>query len=282
MSEATTHVKLSEFLAEAPSGTAREISDLAHMEPEYGYNQLYTPDLSLHCNSCGGTRIFRHVEQRSDGRSTPIGTRGSNYFLLYKCSNCTREHKHYAIRANLSADRGTSGAAYKFGEFPPFGPYIPPKLLALLGESADEFKKGYRNETDGYGVGAFTYYRRVVVAQKNKILGEILKVAERTNASDTVKETLNAALRETQFSKSLKIAKGADLGSLYVDGHNPLTALHSALSDGMHDLNEEECLAIAHQVRIVLAHLAERLSQMLSDSSELSKAITGLINRHKE
>jgi hypothetical protein len=65
--------------------------------------------------------------------------------------------------------------------------------------------------------------------------------------------------------------------SLLINGHNPLTLLHSALSKGLHAKTDEECLELAHDVRIVLTELAERLGQALKDEAELNTAVSRLI-----
>ena len=51
---------------------------------------------------------------------------------------------------------GTVGAL-KFGEFPAFGPPVPPRVLSLIGPDKDLFLKGRRSEIQGLGVGAFAY-----------------------------------------------------------------------------------------------------------------------------
>ena len=93
---------------------------------------------------------------------------------------------------------------------------------------------------------------------------------------------LEAAKSETQFSKALASVKDAMPQSLLINGHNPLTLLHSALSDGLHDKSDEHCLEIASGVRIVLAELSERLSQALKDEAELKKALSRIMGDKKE
>jgi hypothetical protein len=66
--------------------------------------------------------------------------------------------------------------------------------------------------------------------------------------------------------------------ALLINGHNPLTLLHSALSDGLHDQTDEHCLEIASSVRVVLGELSERLSQALKDEAELNNALSKLMN----
>ena len=55
--------------------------------------------------------------------------------------------------------------------------------------------------------------------------------------------------------------------------------LHSALSEGVHALTDAECLELAHDVRIVLGELADRLVQVLKDEAKLGDAVNRLTQR---
>lgn len=139
------------------------------------------------------------------------------------------------------------------------------------------FLRGRRCETQGLGVGAFSYYRRVVEHQRNRIIEEIIKVAKLVNAPQPTIAHLTDALAETQFSKSVALVKDAIPQSLLLKGHNPLTLLHEALSAGLHEESDARCLELAQAVRVVLAELSERLSQALKDEAELGEALSQLM-----
>ena len=93
-------------------------------------------------------------------------------------------------------------------------------------------------------------------------------------------DTLREAIKETQFSKALGMAKDVIPESLLIDGHNPIFLLHRALSRGVHELSDEECLKLANTVRLVLGELSKRLSDILKDRAELTEAISTLMH-HK-
>ena len=167
----------------------------------------------------------------------------------------------------------------KFGESPGFGMPTPTRLLKLLGDQKDTFLKGRRCENQGLGIGAFVYYRRVVEHQKNRFLAEIISAAKLLNASGEQIAALEAAKDETQFTKAMTTVKDAIPEALLLRGHNPLTLLHSALSAGVHEHSDAECLELAQDIRIVLVDLAERLGQALKDDAELKDAVSRLLNR---
>ena len=56
-----------------------------------------------------------------------------------------------------------------------------------------------------------------------------------------------------------------------------LLLLHSALSAGIHDKSDDECLELAKSIRMVLSGLAERLGQALTQKKELSEAVSKLL-----
>ena len=156
--------------------------------------------------------------------------------------------------------------AVKHGEYPAFGPPASKRLLTLLGTGRDTFLKGRRAETQGLGIGAFAYYRRVVENLKNTLIDEIIRVAQRVNSPALTIEALKSAREEFQFSNAVDSIKVAIPQSLLFDGqHNPLALLHRAPSVGIHDMTDEQCLKRAATIRIVLQDLAERMSSALKE-----------------
>jgi hypothetical protein len=95
-------------------------------------------------------------------------------------------------------------------------------------------------------------------------------------------DTLNKARDETQFNKAMSSVKDAIPQTLLINGHNPITLLHSALSDGLHAKTDEHCLELATSIRVVLAELSERLSQALKDESEIKNALSKLLNINQQ
>lgn len=282
--QAEPEYDLSEFLESHPPNTSVRISNLAEKKwiDESGvyYDEFLAPQLLLHCSneSCNGERFFRFAQ-----REKPIIDHDDYSFIYatYRCYNCLKEQKTFSLAAKMDSEFSGAGTCYKFGELPNFGPPTPSRLIKLIGPDRDEFLKGRRCENQGLGVGAFIYYRRVVENQKNRILTEIIKVSEKLGAPEAQVEILRKAISETQFATALKNAKDAIPESLLLNGHSPLLLLHSALSEGVHALSDEQCLELASSVRVVLAELSERLSQALKDEAALTKALGTLMSYKK-
>ena len=281
-----TYQTLSEFLENTPPNQWRYISNLSISQHVGIYasvsREINTPELELHCSDdlCNGVRFFRCTNVFSSSEPY-LKENDVNYlYVTYQCSNCRKTKKVYSLAVILSTSEQSRGICCKLGEHPPYGPPIPSRLIKLIGPDRDIFLKGRNCENQGLGIGAFTYYRRVVENQKNRILGEIVKVSGKIGVPQDKIDTLREAIKETQFSKALEMAKDVMPESLLIDGHSPIFLLHRALSRGVHELSDEECLKLANTVRLVLGELSERLSAILKDKAELTDAVSTLMH-HK-
>jgi hypothetical protein len=261
------------FLESYPPGSECFVPDVFGQRNAIGLSTVGVRSVSLHCSSkrCGGVREFGVAEGTALNNSAP-----SKQFLTYRCRNCGSRDKTYALL--ITPVEGYTGAKlHKVGEFPPYGDPIPSRLVTMIGPERELFLKGRRAENQGLGIAAFAYYRRVVESQKNRIFDEIIKVCTRLGANEQVIQDLEKAKLEIQFTKSVESVKHAIPQSLLINGHSPLTLLHSALSEGLHARSDEECLTTAAAIRVVLAGLAERISFALTDHAELNSAVTQLL-----
>lgn len=275
-------VSFSEFLEKHPPNSTTSVTGLCSsrsVNASFTVYDLKKPQLILHCDSevCNGERYFRCTDPED---IKLFSHRSSNIFLEYICSNCRNSRKTFSIIAK--PETGESGVVYKFGELPSFGPPSPAKLIKIIGPDRDLFLKGRKCENQGLGIGAFVYYRRVVENQKDRLFDQILKVAQKSKLNESDIDVIEKAKSETQFKKALEMAKNAIPEKLFINHHNPLTLLHKALSDGVHNKDDEECLELAGCIRIVLSDLSERLDQALKEEAELNNAINKLLSSKKE
>ena len=273
-------ITFAEFLETTPPSQMMKVSDLFAVKRTTTraiWYEIASPELKLHCESdiCNGLRVFRF--HGGDSR-LPIGMLEKQTYLIFVCSNCRKTRKMYSLYASHDAkENSTAGNCYKFGEVPPFGTQTPNRVLRLFGTDAKVFLKGRQCENHALGVGAFSYYRRVVESHKDQIFDEIIKVTRKI-APDIV-ASLETAKREQQFLKAIERVKDAIPQGLLINGHNPLTLLHSALSEGLHAQTDEQCLEAAHDIRVVLTALVQRLNEALRDEAELNASIERLARR---
>jgi hypothetical protein len=265
-----------EFLESSPPDIAENVTERIRYNVNGSGPYLNEPTLQLHCEGkkCGGVRIFYCT-------SSDVFLKDDlNYaFQTYACRNCRLAATAKTFALAIMGNKET-GPVQKLGQNPPFGPPTPSRVFKLIGEEYRElFLQGRRAELKGLGIGAYAYYRRIVEHQKYRIIDEIRKVAAKLGASrDTLKAFEDARL-ETQFATAIERVKTAIPQSLLVDSHNPLTLLHNALSEGLHEMTDDECLALARSIRVLLIELAERITTALKEEAELKSAVSQLINR---
>lgn len=247
--------------------------------------ELNLPTLELHCTSasCNGSRLFRSISQSPDTSLEDVFS-----YVTFRCANCGVTKKVFSLSFRVVSLRDSSQSFFligrKLGESPAFGPRLPSKVISLIGPDRELFLQGSRCEARGMGVGAFAYYRRVVENQKSRIIKEIAKVAEQSQLSSDIQALFTKASLEGRFRQSVDMIKEVIPPSLFINGNNPLTLLHSALSSGLHDegMTDDRCLELAQSIRIVLVELAERLATALKTDQELTNALKTLLAHNSQ
>jgi hypothetical protein len=166
--------------------------------------------------------------------------------------------------------------AMKLGEFPPFAAPISARIAKLLdADDLELYRKGTRSEAQGLGIGAATYFRRIVENQWKLLVTEIRDAAAKLGVKDL--SVFERALNETQFSAAVKMLKGAIPEKLLIlEGENPLTLLHHPLSVQLHGLTDAECMQQANDIRVVLTALLENIADVLKNQDELKDAAVRL------
>ena len=152
-----------EFLSERAPPSRAIVEDAALYRQ--GYWNLAPTAIPLDCDSdaCGGTRWFGPAEK---DLSVPV-TGTSRHFIDYHCRNCRVKWKTYSVLVRMDFEgseerktvpQGTKAPCEvtKVGEWPPFGPPIPARVISLIGPDRTTFLQGRRCENQGLGIGAFS------------------------------------------------------------------------------------------------------------------------------
>ncbi len=268
-----------EFLETVPPGVEKDVENLIKKSRFGDGLEISDADIRLYCDSekCQGTRFFHAISTgKVEGRDKRY-----DFFITYWCRNCQYKTKTFALRIVANKDESMNGKVIKYGEMPNFGPTIPSRLVNLIGPDREIFLKGRRAEIQGLGIGAFSYYRRVVENQKGRLLSKIKDVAQRLNASPQILSQFDKAIQETQFSKAIDSVKDVIPETLLIDSHNPLMLLHKALSEGLHAKTDEDCLNLATSIRVILTELSERITVVLKDEEQIKQALSSILNRDK-
>lgn len=282
-----------EFLADTPPGRVHHVSRVwSDVVPDVqitgigsGYAtteptqlKLASPEIDLYCDSDQCSAVMAHDGELVHGDGPLHRDKFASFMLSYVCRHCLVHTKLIAVMARtarLEGWKSSHGCAAKLGEWPPFGPHIPTKAIELFSPYRDLFFQGRRAESQGMGVGAFAYYRRVVESSKDLIFEQIIKVLKRTGSQkdSTFAADLETAKKQPQFTTAVDSIKAALPESLMVKGKNPLLLLHKALSHDLHAGTDEEALEKAQAIRLVLVELAERMAHVMKDDRELTDAV---------
>jgi hypothetical protein len=263
------------FLESTPANTPVKIGGFAEavLNPSRTVNRIRVPNIriQIHCDVDGGIRWFEPT-------SGELVLRSARHFefIHYVCRDCGRFQKSYAVLIVRANDEQLDADVMKLGEYLPFAAPISKRIAKLL-EKADleMYRKGTRSEAQGLGVGAATYFRRIVDSQWKLLVTETRDAAERLGVRDL--SLFDSALKETQFSKAVELLRDAIPPKLLIlDGANPLTLLYQPLSVGLHALSDEECLQQAADIRTVLTALLENIADVLKDQDELKNAAARL------
>ena len=263
----TSEVAWKSFLETTPPNTPVRISGLAASHA----TSIVNPYIELHCEHDDGVRRFDPAHSNvflTQPPSTP-----SYKFIVYQCRDCQSITKTFAVLIdNWDLEDLSNVEVMKLGEYPPFSAPISSRIQKLLSDSDLElYRKGVRAEAQGLGIGAATYFRRIVDEQWQHLVKEIRRAAERLGVEDL--GVYDAAMVETQFSKAVAMLKDAIPEKLLIlKGENPLTMLYKPLSQQLHGMTDEECLQQAADIRLVLTVLLENIAEVMKDQDELTAA----------
>jgi len=279
LAEATSllqNVTLVQFLEDEPLHSQRTILYL-FKDAEYGYI-AFPDEIHLHCDhqKCDGVR--RHTMKDNNNLSFSFNRYA---YVTYGCTNCTETIKVFGLKTERKP--GTKiGECTKIYQEPTFGEPIPKRLFQIIGEANREyFLQARRAMARGLGIGAYSYYRRIIENTKLDLVSSILEVAKATNAPAGQIEMLKNAQAERQFSKAIDTLR--DVSSIpavmLIDGHNPLLLLHDLLSEGIHQFGDQECLERAQDAEVILCDIAKRMQIAMTEHKTVKTAISNILKR---
>lgn len=290
-------MKFKEFLEKASIGVKVEVVDVIKNRPkvknEQQWDRLlrgdkafnFPSEIKLYCDS-EDCKLLAYFALKIE-KNTHLNISQETAILLeYECRNCQTTNAKIALIINLpmidnKVNLSGQGEIIKFGQDPINREPTTNRVLKMIGSERKYFFQGLKSEGLGLGIAAFAYYRRVIEHQKNRIFDEMLKAATRLEASKELISQINEAKEESQFSKSIDMIKSNLPAKILIKNHNPLKLLYSALSEGLHNEDDNECLRLAKSIRLILSEFANNLDQINNENDELDKAINELTNNKK-
>ena len=192
--------------------------------------------------------------------------------ISYSCQSCLNFYAYFLITLDFGKNQ-----ARKTGQFPSPRVNVERNLQKLLGQHEEEFQKGLVCESQGYGAGAYTYYRRILEKTIDKLLEDITDILQE-DEKVIYAQALEKAKAEQQISKKIEFVKDALPAVLKPEGYNPLGLLYKTLSEGIHNKTDEECLELAGGVRHILVFLVSQIETFKKQSTEFVSAMKSLLD----
>lgn len=246
-----------------------EYSLFRKFKPEEINNDLRTWKLipiNMHCTQCESMQTFNMTNQfYHDGYGTNnVWANGRVLDLRYQCQSCRFFERRFFVYISPQLE-----TMHKVGQHPEWEIKIDKTLESTLRKHSSTFKKGLVCESQGYGIGAFSYYRRITEEIIDELLDSIVDLLE-TDRKEEYLIALEKTKKTRVTQEKIDLVKDLLPSILKPNGMNPLGVLHSELSEGLHAASDEACLENANHIKGILMFLQNQIIQ----SKEAAKSFT--------
>lgn len=204
------------------------------------------------------------------------------YSMLLRCAGCGSDFRCW-IEVPVDDMGNEQKSIRKVGQLPPYDISIPRRLEDALG-AADAllYKRALICVSQAFGVGACTYLRRILENQINPLLQTVYDNRQDDGASDEDLNAVSKIMKKGSVEERIKLANEVLPQALRVAGENPLELIYDKLSAGLHRQDEQQCTAVATEVREALEHVFVGLSverQQRQGRNRYAEIVRGLRGR---
>lgn len=260
-----------EFLEKAPLYQWFEVT----VEKGNGFLKFVLPHFSAYCNNCRVERSFGNAGVVRSGNSDNFEFKGKTLAAICVCIHCHQFWRGFIIHFHEDGKR-----IMKAGQYPPWDLSIDRQLAKMLGEHKETFKKGFICEAQGYGIAAHAYYRRSVEMIIDELL-ETIEVLLEGEEKTKYMQILEDVKTTRQTSEKIRLVKDILPDTLRPEGYNPLGILYEALSEGIHDLSEDEGLKQSTSIRTVLVFLISQVQHHKDTTKKFTEGIRNLLEKKR-
>jgi hypothetical protein len=276
---------LSEFLVKAPLYRAEAFPSLKAKTINYSHggstSLIERPALlDRECGQCGLSK-WEYQEGAYEGRISEK----SLTELTYKCRNCTNEVFNVWV---IWWRPGGVTTFLKAGQLPKLEVSIPKEFKKALGDKRPLYVKGMTLRHNNYGIGALTYFRRLIEDTTNEMLDLLEEAMKETGSDPAAVEELERAKAGQVFEDKVKLAAKVLPDHLRPGGINPFGDLYDLLSIGLHGLTDEECCDIVDgmdgSLKFIYTSLkthAEEARGYVEATREINAKVAGLKGRRR-
>jgi hypothetical protein len=260
---------IKEFLEDYPLYRKFKVTNL----PEQT-SRLPKVRLKMSCPTCSSEQTFAMTNEYFENLPyTNYGVEGLVLRAVYICTHCESFKRVFFFAVGQEKDW-----LMKVGQFPGWEIKGDPLVEKLLGRHSTHYKKGLTCESQSYGIGAFGYYRRIVEETIDELLSEISGLLSGEDAKNFL-----AALEKTKKTivtqEKIELVKDLLPPILRPDGMNPLSVLHSSLSEGLHAKSDEACLEQAVIIREILVFLVHQVAASKASAKTFTEGMRKLLEK---
>lgn len=201
-----------------------------------------------YCPNCNKVKTF-HRKNNPPQRGSGFGGSGrstgepalisSTIHYNFQCTYCGIKINFWV---ELNSDKNW---LRKVGQNPPWSIEISDDIEKYLHEKKEIYKKGLICLSQSFGLGACTYFRRIIENEIDPLLTLLIERKKIEGEKEDKIEEYQSIKEGKSFTAKTKLAYEITPQSLIIDGMNPFKVLHDFLSQGIHSKNENECVKIA-------------------------------------
>jgi hypothetical protein len=245
-------------------------------------DQFFLEVAQLDCYICRGTQPFRppaspqwvHYTTSFERatRSQPPrvfdGLTSHIFPMDLECQGCKRARYYLFIQVDAQNNK-----LRKFGQWPMWMPKIDPTLMKEFGPDAVLYRKALTTLNQGFGIASCAYLRRLIEKYINPLLALLREVKEQEGASSEDLQAISDVILAKDFTSKTKFAAQIAPSSVTAPGMNPLKTLHDILSDGLHNLDEEQAVETAQALIASIEYVIPRLRKQYLDQQKYIEAL---------
>jgi hypothetical protein len=232
------------------------------------------PPINMYCGTCNSVQTFNMINKYWEFfQYMNVPANDTKVRLLYQCQSCREFTRQFQIYISPDLDY-----IYKFGQYPEWEIKIDKNLEKTLGKHAKTFRKGLVCESQGYGIGAFAYFRRITEEIIDELLESISDLID-TEQKEKYLTALEATKKTRVTQEKIDLVKDLLPSILRPNGVNPLGVLHSELSEGLHADTDENCLENASHIKDILTFLINQIITSKEASKQFSASMKALLEK---
>jgi hypothetical protein len=189
---------------------------------------------------------------------------------------------HPAGMGGRPATRSRKWTLRKWGQWPAWS-ITPPREIqdALVADDLELYKKALVCVSQGYGIGALAYFRRVIENSMNAMLDLVEEAARADGDEDALRNVVRARESKRADEKLALIVEHVPR-TLRPSGANPLAVLHDRYSRGLHAFSDDECVRIALDLRRAFDFVFRNLRQLAREAKEYADEMKTLASQTKQ